>query len=50
MTSHEVTRIVLNEEGRNHMRVVAEESEAGTARKAHWVRGHLMRTETKGCV
>lgn len=49
-TSHEVTRIILNEEGRNHMRAVAEASEAGTARKAHWVRGHLMRTETKGYV
>lgn len=46
----EVTRIVLNEEGRNHMRAVAEGSEASPSRKAHWVRGHLMRTETKGYV
>lgn len=46
----EVTRIVLNEEGRNHMRAVAEAGEPGTARKAHWVRGHLMRTEKKGYV
>jgi hypothetical protein len=36
--SHEVTRIVMNEEGRNHMRAVTEAGDAGTARKAHWVR------------
>lgn len=48
--TRDVTRIILNEEGRNHMCAVAQAGDPGAARKAHWVRGHLMRTESKGYV
>lgn len=48
--SRKVTRIVLNEEGRNHMLAVSDNAGGEARRKAHWVRGHLMRTETKGYV
>lgn len=48
--SREVTRIVLNQEGRNHMRAIEGNDEAGAPRRGHWVRGHLKRTESKGLV
>lgn len=45
----QTTRIVLNAEGRAHLAAMRETSE-GRPRRAHWVRGHLMRTPTKGPV
>lgn len=44
-----LTRIVLNAEGRAHMNAMRD-TEDGRPRRAHWVRGHLMRTPTKGPV
>jgi len=44
-----VTRIVLNAEGRAHVNAMRD-TEDGRPRRAHWVRGHLMRSPTKGPV
>jgi hypothetical protein len=47
-----MTRIELNRYGADHVDALREEAEVRAGRKIrpHWVRGHLMRTESKGPV
>lgn len=45
----EATRIVLNAEGKAHLTAMRNASD-GRPRRAHWVRGHLMNSPTKGPV
>lgn len=47
-----MTRIELNRYGTDHVDALRDEAEVRAGRKVrpHWVRGHLMRTETKGSV
>jgi hypothetical protein len=45
----QTTRIVLNAEGRAHLTAMRDASD-GRPRRAHWVRGHIMKAPTKGPV
>lgn len=45
-----ITRIVLNAQGKAQIGILRAEGGQDARRRAHWVRGHLMRTETKGYV
>lgn len=47
-----MTRIELNRYGADHVDALRDEAEVRSGRKVrpHWVRGHLMRTESKGPV
>lgn len=45
-----ITRIVLNAQGRAQLSAIRSEEGYEARRRAHWVRGHLMRTSKKGLV
>lgn len=45
-----ITRIVLNAQGRAQLSAIRSEDGYEARRRAHWVRGHLMRTQTKGLI
>jgi len=45
-----ITRIALNAQGRAQLSAIRSEDGYEARRRAHWVRGHLMRTATKGLV
>lgn len=45
-----ITRIVLNAQGRSQLSAIRSEDGYEARRRAHWVRGHLMRTAAKGLV
>jgi hypothetical protein len=45
-----ITRIVLNQQGRAQLSAIRSEDGYEARRRAHWVRGHLMRTANKGLV
>jgi len=45
-----ITRIVLNAQGRAQLSAIRSEDGYEARRRAHWVRGHLMRSPTKGLV
>lgn len=45
-----ITRIILNAQGRAQLSAIRFEDGYEARRRAHWVRGHLMRSPTKGLV
>lgn len=46
----QITRIILNAQGRAQLSAIRSEDGYEARRRAHWVRGHLMRSPTKGLV